>query len=221
MKAGSFAASAPALLLARASVRRRAAAAAAAAARLPPAPAALSVPNPFAGLHPAGPRDLYQSPDGSDRFQHIAAQYPAPPADRRSRPIYVPGALLSVRLRYARTDPTRTSLAETYGMSMAETICGASANPRAAAGAGDDARLGAGVRRWVLRRTRRGVRACSGRPMNLDRRRAPRRVARAGLRNARVQRHDRTERHSCAIAATCSRSHDAALPSSRRRSRPR
>jgi hypothetical protein len=35
---------------------------------LPPAPAALSVPNPLAGLNP-GPQDLYRSPDGSDRFQ--------------------------------------------------------------------------------------------------------------------------------------------------------
>jgi hypothetical protein len=36
----------------------------------PPGPAALSVPDPFAGLRP-GPRDLYQRPDGGDRFQHL------------------------------------------------------------------------------------------------------------------------------------------------------
>jgi hypothetical protein len=35
------------------------------------APAALTVPNPLSGLQP-GPRDLYQLPDGSDRFQHLA-----------------------------------------------------------------------------------------------------------------------------------------------------
>jgi hypothetical protein len=45
----------------------------------PPAqmPAATTVPNPFAGFHP-GPRDLYQSPDGSDRFR-LDSQYPVPP----------------------------------------------------------------------------------------------------------------------------------------------
>jgi hypothetical protein len=48
-----------------------------------PPPAALSVPNPFAGFHPE-PRDLYRSPDGSDRFQHLS-QYPAPP------PVVAPG----------------------------------------------------------------------------------------------------------------------------------
>lgn len=44
---------------------------------LPPPPASLSVPDPLAGFRP-GPRDLYQSPDGSDRFQHLS-RYPAPP----------------------------------------------------------------------------------------------------------------------------------------------
>ena len=43
-------------------------------ATLPPAPAALSVPNPLAGFDRGG-RDLYQSPDGSDRFQR-RSQYP-------------------------------------------------------------------------------------------------------------------------------------------------
>ena len=46
-------------------------------APLPPAPAALSVPDPFAGLRP-GPRDLYRSPDGTDRFQHLTS-HPVPP----------------------------------------------------------------------------------------------------------------------------------------------
>lgn len=55
----------------------------------PPQPAALSVPNPFAGLHP-GPRDLYQSPDGSDRFQHLS-RYPAPPPVLVTPGIYWPG----------------------------------------------------------------------------------------------------------------------------------
>ena len=46
-------------------------------APLPPAPAALTVPNPFSGMQP-GPRDLYQSPDRSDRFQHLSP-HPVPP----------------------------------------------------------------------------------------------------------------------------------------------
>jgi PEGA domain len=58
---------------------------------MPPSPAALSVPNPFAGSVPAaltvpnplaglqpGPRDLYRSPDGSDRFHHLSAYPPRP-----------------------------------------------------------------------------------------------------------------------------------------------
>jgi hypothetical protein len=72
MKSGVLAILAPAMLLAAVSL---------AGAQQPPplptpapskplAPAALSVPNPLAGLRP-GPRDLYQSPDGSDRFQHL------------------------------------------------------------------------------------------------------------------------------------------------------
>jgi hypothetical protein len=57
----------------------------------PPAqmPAATSVPNPFAGFHP-GPRDLYQSPDGSDRFQHNS-QYPVPPPTPYFPGAYYPG----------------------------------------------------------------------------------------------------------------------------------
>lgn len=82
MQAGAFAVFAPAILLLGASL-------ASAqpppqppplpppAAQVPPAPAALSVPNPFAGFHP-GPRDLYRSPDGSDRFQNLS-RYPVPP----------------------------------------------------------------------------------------------------------------------------------------------
>jgi hypothetical protein len=45
-------------------------------------PAALTVPNPLAALQP-GPRDLYQLPDRSDRFQrltpHPVPQYPGYP----------------------------------------------------------------------------------------------------------------------------------------------
>jgi hypothetical protein len=55
---------------------------------LPPAPAALSVPNPLAGFNP-GPQDLYRSPDGSDRFQH-SSPHPAPP------PVMIPGAYVPV-----------------------------------------------------------------------------------------------------------------------------
>jgi hypothetical protein len=84
MGTGSFAALTSALLLV--------CAASAAAQKQPPippppAPAALSVPNPLAAMTP-GPRDLYRSPDGSDRFQH-QAPYPAiPPV------LYFPGPLL-------------------------------------------------------------------------------------------------------------------------------
>lgn len=55
---------------------------------LPPAPAALSVPNPLEGLSP-GPQDLYRSPDGSDRFQH-SSSHPAPP------PVVIPGVHIPV-----------------------------------------------------------------------------------------------------------------------------
>jgi hypothetical protein len=41
------------------------------------------VPNPFAGLH-SGPRDLYRSPNGSDRFQHLS-RHPVPPV------VFTPG----------------------------------------------------------------------------------------------------------------------------------
>ena len=42
----------------------------------PPAPpVSLTVPDPFAGMHPAGP-DMYQSPDGSDRYA-AGSRYPA------------------------------------------------------------------------------------------------------------------------------------------------
>jgi hypothetical protein len=55
----------------------------------PPAPAALAVPNPLAAMTP-GPRDLYRSPDGSDRFQHLSP-YPAPPPVFFFPGPYVPG----------------------------------------------------------------------------------------------------------------------------------
>jgi hypothetical protein len=46
---------------------------------LPSAPAALTVPNPFGGFIP-GPRDLFQSPDGSDRYQQLRRPVnPGPP----------------------------------------------------------------------------------------------------------------------------------------------
>ena len=56
----------------------------------PPAPpVSLSVPDPFAGMHPAGP-DLYQSPDGSDRFG-AGSRYPVVTPPIVVPPIYVPG----------------------------------------------------------------------------------------------------------------------------------
>jgi hypothetical protein len=85
MKVGSVTALPSALLLATASL---AVAQQSASSPLPPAPAALSVPNPLAGLNP-GPHDLYRSPDGSDRFQH-SSPHPAPP------PVVVPGVYVPV-----------------------------------------------------------------------------------------------------------------------------
>jgi PEGA domain len=52
-------------------------------------PAALSVPNPLAGMRP-GPHDLYQSPDGSDRFQHLS-EHPAPSPPFVFPGVYFPG----------------------------------------------------------------------------------------------------------------------------------
>lgn len=98
MKAGSFAAVASALLLsAMAPLAAQQQVSKPPPVPPPPAPAALSVPNPFSGSAPAalsvpnpfsglqpGPRDLYRSPDGSDRFQHLSP-YPAQPT------VIVPG----------------------------------------------------------------------------------------------------------------------------------
>jgi hypothetical protein len=126
MKAGSFVLFAPALLLSGATL-------AAAqqppplpppAAPLPPAPAALSVPNPLAGFRP-GPTDLYRSPDGSDRFQH-GSRFPAPPPPSVPvwgvyfpGPYYYPGP---INYGYGFPAPYHeTSMAETYRASMAET----------------------------------------------------------------------------------------------------
>jgi hypothetical protein len=53
-----------------------------------PPPAAVSVPNPLTG-GTRGPVDLYQSPDGSDRFQR-GSQYPAQPIFLP--PGYIPGS---------------------------------------------------------------------------------------------------------------------------------
>lgn len=87
MKAGSFAALASVLVLAAAS---------SAAAQqvlphpqpLPPAPAALSVPDPFAAR--PGDRDLYQSLDRSDRFQQISRRHPGPAVIFHPG-LYIPG----------------------------------------------------------------------------------------------------------------------------------
>ena len=82
---------------------------------LPPTPAALSVPDPFAGFRP-GQRDLYRSPDGSDRFQHLS-RYPA-------HPIVLPPIYSSPYYPFGYVYGTpyyETSMAETYRMSMAES----------------------------------------------------------------------------------------------------
>jgi hypothetical protein len=130
MRAGTFAIFAPALLLAGVSL--------AAAQNKPPpppppvvappppqSPAALSVPDPLAGFRP-GPRDLYRSPDGSDRYQH-GSLYPAQPVV--IGPIYPPpvypnpyyGAYYPYGAPYGAPSFLETSMAETYRMSMAET----------------------------------------------------------------------------------------------------
>ena len=89
------------------------------AAPLPPTPAALSVPDPFAGLR-QGPRDLYRSPDGSDRFQHLS-RYPAHPGYPAQLPVY-PGAYYPFGYGFGYGTPYyETSMAETYRMAMAES----------------------------------------------------------------------------------------------------
>ena len=118
MKAGSFAVFAPAMLLASVSLAGAQQPPRPPVAPMPPAPAALSVPNPFAGLHP-GPRDLFQSPDGSDRFHHLS-QNPAPPPPI----VFLPGVYFPGPYYYPGSVPApynETSMAETYRMSMAET----------------------------------------------------------------------------------------------------
>ena len=128
MKAGSLTVFAPAFLLATVSL------AAAqmpppqpppeppAAPSQPPPPAALSVPDPLAGFRP-GPRDLYRSPDGSDRFQH-GSLYPAAPVVVYP-PIYpggtYPGGYYPFGYPYGAPSFYETSIAETYRRSMAET----------------------------------------------------------------------------------------------------
>ena len=122
MKAGFLTLAAPALVLAGVSLAgaqqpppQPPQAPAPPAASLPPTPAALSVPDPFAGFR-QGPRDLYRSPDGSDRFQHMSG-YPA-------HPIVLPPMYSSPYYWFGYPYGTpyyETSLAETYRMSMAES----------------------------------------------------------------------------------------------------
>ena len=195
MKAGSFAVFAPAMLLASVSLAGaqqlppRAAADAAggsAAARAGRAQRAGSV----RGLHP-GPRDLYQSPDGSDRFQHLS-----PLSCARPPIVFLPGVYFPGPYYYpGRSVRYETSMAETYRMSMAETYL---RRQREAARGGlvltDRARHGAGLRRWILRGARRGVRA-AWTSDQFGRRRAPRRAARAGYETLTFSVDDRTERH--------------------------
>jgi hypothetical protein len=125
MKLGSFGLFAPAVLLACASVTaQQPPPLPPPAAPLPPAPAAVSVPNPLAGLRP-GPTDLYRSPDGSDRFQ-LGSLYPvAPPTTTPAWGVYFPGPYYYPGpFDYAHGAPApyyETSIAETYRASMAET----------------------------------------------------------------------------------------------------
>jgi hypothetical protein len=117
MKAGSFALFAPAVLAAGVSIAHAQQPPPRPPA-MPPAPAALSVPDPLAGFRP-GPRDLYQSPDGSDRFQHLS-RYPVPPPIVFP-PVYFPGPYYYPFYGHGAPVPYETSMAETYRMSMAET----------------------------------------------------------------------------------------------------
>ena len=118
MKAGLFALIAPAMLLTGVSLAH---------AQQPPPPiaptppAALSVPDPLAGFRP-GPRDLYRSPDGSDRFQHLS-RYPVPPVvfPIYFPPVYFPGPYYHPFGHGAPAPYYETSMAETYRMSMAES----------------------------------------------------------------------------------------------------
>ena len=128
MKAGSIFTFAPAVLLAGVSL-------AAAQRQLPPPqppppapatqspPAALSVPDPFAGTRSGG-RDLYRSPDGSDRFQP-GSPYPAPPPLMPAPVGYFPGPYYypgPFGYGYPMPAPYyETSMAETYRRSMAES----------------------------------------------------------------------------------------------------
>jgi hypothetical protein len=121
MRAGSFALLGPAILVASVSVtaEQRPLPPPVIAPMPPapprPAPAALSVPNPLAGLQP-GPRDLYQAPDGSDRFQH-QGHYPVPPVV--GGPLY-PATLYPFPYFYS-APYYETSMAETYRSVMAGT----------------------------------------------------------------------------------------------------
>jgi hypothetical protein len=92
----------------------------------PPQPAALSVPDPFAGLRP-GPRDLYRLPDGSDRFRHFG-RHPGGPGG--IGPIY-PGAYFPGPFDYSSpyygspyyygSSYSDFTIADTYRAVMAET----------------------------------------------------------------------------------------------------
>jgi hypothetical protein len=117
MRAGSFARVAPVILLAGVSLAY-AQQPPPRIAPMPPAPAALSVPDPLAGFRPV-PGDLYRSPDGSDRFQHLS-RYPVPPPVVFP-PVYFPGPYYYPGLYPHYMAPGETSMAETYRMSMAES----------------------------------------------------------------------------------------------------
>jgi hypothetical protein len=107
MKAGSLAILASGFLLAATTD----ATAQAQAPTLPPAPVSLSVPNPISPAPislsvpnpippPRGPRDLYQNPDRSDRFQQLPPpqQMPSPPI------VFVPGYVYGTYPYYVAPD---------------------------------------------------------------------------------------------------------------------
>ena len=118
MKVGPVAALSSALLLAAASLAV-AQQSASSPPPLPPAPAALAVPNPLAGLQP-GVRDLYQSPDGSDRFQHISP-HPVPPVIIVPG-IYVPGSYYMPVAATHEYPPHRSQVAVARGGLVLQTF---------------------------------------------------------------------------------------------------
>ncbi len=172
MKAGSFAVFAPALLLASAAARP--------ARRQPPPHAAATPPHGSAAARAGGaqraesvrgasPRSA-RSVSITRRIGSISASQPVscaaavivPPGAYFPGPYYYPG--------YSRTTGLRdVDGGDVPACRWRKPICDASAKPsRGASRAADRARHGAGLRRWILRRARRGIRTAWTSDRHLD-----------------------------------------------------